>query len=177
MNASRGSEVSAPRDPARRGWRVAALAAAVAGVLALGACSHGPGHAWRGGWYDGAMSGPIDPERAARVAERMADRIVGMVDGSTEQRRRLVAIAQAAATELAPLREQAREARVRALDLLRAQTVDRAAIEALRAAQVGLADAASKRIAAAFADAAEVLTPEQRVLLADRLQRYRARGV
>ena len=176
MNSPRGSKAPSPRDAVRRGWRVAAIAAAVAGVLALGACSHGPGHAWRGGWHEGAMSGPMDPERAARFAERMADRIVKAVDGSPEQRSRIVAIAQAAITDLAPLRVQAREARGKALELLRAPAVDRAAIETLRAGQVGLADAASKRIAAALADTAEVLTPEQRVRLADRMQRERGRG-
>jgi len=122
------------------------------------------------------MSGPMDPERAARYAERMADRIVKAVDGSPEQRRQIVAIAQAAFTDLAPLRAQAREARGKAVDLLRAPAVDRAAIESLRAAQLGLADAASKRIAAALADTVEVLTPEQRVRLADRMQRERGRG-
>ncbi len=40
--------------------------------------------------------------------------------------------------------------------------IDRAAIEAFRAEQLALADAASKRFAQAVGDAAEVLTPDQR---------------
>jgi Spy/CpxP family protein refolding chaperone len=156
-----------------RGWRVAGLAAAVAGALALGACSHGPHR----GWHDGAMSGPIDPERAARFTEKMADRVVGAVDGTPEQRQRIAAIAQAALTDLAPMREKARDGRRRGLELLRAPTVDRTAIEALRVEQVALADAASKRVTQALADSAEVLTPEQRARLADRMQqRMQGRG-
>jgi len=42
-----------------------------------------------------------------------------------------------------------------------------AAIERLRAEQIGLAETASKRIAQALADAADVLSPEQRRKVAD----------
>ena len=53
-------------------------------------------------------------------------------------------------------------ARQRGRTLLTQPSIDRGAIEALRAEQLALADAASKRLAQALADAAEVLTPEQR---------------
>jgi Spy/CpxP family protein refolding chaperone len=59
--------------------------------------------------------------------------------------------------------------------LLSAATIDRAAIEALRAEQVALADATSKRLAQALADTADVLTPEQRVKLAERVSRRMGR--
>ena len=66
-------------------------------------------------------------------------------------------------------------ARKRAVELLAEPTVDRAAIEALRAEQVARADAASKRLARALGDAAEVLTPEQRKQLAERIEEMRER--
>jgi periplasmic protein CpxP/Spy len=50
---------------------------------------------------------------------------------------------------------------------LTAPTIDRSAIERLRAEQIGLAETASKRIAQALADAADVLSPEQRRKVAD----------
>jgi Spy/CpxP family protein refolding chaperone len=62
-----------------------------------------------------------------------------------------------------------RDARRQARQLLTAPTVDRPALEALRAAQLAEADAASRRMVQAIADAAEVLTPEQRAKLAQRL--------
>jgi periplasmic protein CpxP/Spy len=54
--------------------------------------------------------------------------------------------------------------------LLGAPTVDRNAIEAMRADQSAQRDKASKRMSTAFADALEVLSPEQRKQLADRMQ-------
>ena len=171
MNASETPPAGPRRPSPLRRWRIAGAAAALAGVLALGACSHGG----RSGWHDGPMSGQMDPERAARFAERMADRIVSAVDGSPEQRQRIQGIAQGAVTDLAPLREQARAARRDGVALLSAATIDRAAIEALRARQVGLADGASRRLAQALADTAEVLTPEQRTRLAERMQRRAGR--
>jgi len=77
--------------------------------------------------------------------------------------------AKAAANDLLPLREQEQRARQDGLDLLAAPAVDRAAIERLRTAQIALADQASKRIAQAIADVADVLTPEQRKALAERI--------
>ena len=60
------------------------------------------------------------------------------------------------------MREKAHAARQRASALLTQPQVDRGAIEAFRAEQMELAEAASKRIAQALGDAAEVLTPAQR---------------
>lgn len=159
------------RRPSPRRWRARAAAAAIVGAIALGACSHGPHR----GWHEGVTSGSMDPERAARHADRMAERLVSAVDGNAEQTQRIRAIARAAIEDLAPLREQARTARRDGVALLSAATVDRGAIEALRAKQVGLADDASKRLARALADAAEVLTPEQRARLAERIERRAGR--
>lgn len=170
MNAPRSTRGGLRRFLGRR-WRIAGLAAAVAGTLAVGACSHGPHR----GWHDGPMSGQVDPERAARFTEKMADRIVSAVDGTPEQKSRIQSIAQAAMTDLMPLREQARTARRQSVDLLAARSIDRAAIERLRAEQIATADGASKRLAQALADTAEVLTPEQRVRLAERMQRRAGR--
>jgi protein CpxP len=165
-----------PRAAPRRGflsrrWKIAGLAAAVAGALSLGACSHGPHR----GWGDSASAGQMDPDRAAKFTGKMADRIVSAVDGTPEQRQKIAAIAQGATNDLMPLREQMRAARRQSIELLSAATIDRAAIERLRADQLTLADTASKRLAQALADTAEVLTPEQRVKLAERMQKRRGR--
>lgn len=163
---------STDRSPRRRGWRAAAVGAVLVGALAVAACSHGP---FRGG-HGATAAGPIDPERAARFVERMADRVIDAVDGTAEQRQRIQAIARAASDDLLPLGERTRTARRQSVELLGAATIDRAAIEALRADQIALADTASRRIAQALADTAEVLTPPQRTKLAERLQRRGWRG-
>jgi periplasmic protein CpxP/Spy len=170
-----GGDGAGPRPRGlRRRWKIAGVAAAVVGVLTIGACTHagtaGP-RGW-GGWGHGGhgmTSGPVDPERAAQFAEKMADRLVSRVDGTPEQKQRLTVIAQAATKDLLPLRDEMRNARTRSIELLKAPNVDRAAIETLRADQMRIADRASQRLAQAAADAAEVLTPEQRAQLAERM--------
>ena len=64
------------------------------------------------------------------------------------------------------------DARRQAVELLSHDTVDRAALEALRADQLKLAEQASRRFTQALADVADVLTPEQRKALAERIGRW-----
>ena len=71
--------------------------------------------------------------------------------------------------DVLPARERAFAARRQARELLTATTIDRAAIEKLRADQIALADSVSKRVTQALGDAAEVLSPEQRRKLSDRI--------
>jgi Spy/CpxP family protein refolding chaperone len=92
------------------------------------------------------------------------------VGGTADQKTRLVAIATAAMADLRPLREQMRQARRAGLDLLAAPVIDRRALEQARVSQMQLADARSRRLVQAFADAADVLTPEQRVKVAEHLK-------
>jgi Spy/CpxP family protein refolding chaperone len=105
--------------------------------------------------------------------ERFVKHIAVEVDATPDQQGKLAVIAKDAARELAPLREQAREARRQAIELFSAPNIDRAAIEQLRATHLKQADAASRRLAQALADAAEVLTPEQRKTLAAHAARHR----
>ena len=78
-----------------------------------------------------------------------------------------------AAKDLLPLREKMQAARKQAIELLTRDTIDRGAIEALRAEQIELAEQASRRIAQSLADAGEVLTPAQRRELAARVEKHR----
>ena len=57
------------------------------------------------------------------------------------------------------------------LALLAAASIDKAALEQLRAAQLQAMDSLSKRLLQSMTDSAEVLTPEQRVRLGERMQR------
>jgi Spy/CpxP family protein refolding chaperone len=77
--------------------------------------------------------------------------------------------------ELRPLRDQAREARRQVMDILSKPQIDRGALEALRAKQAQTMDQISRRISQSLADAAEVLTPDQRAKLAERMGERRHR--
>lgn len=159
-------------DSRRRFFRRVTIATLIGGLAAgVGATAWahgGPGHGHHG---RGFMSGPIDPAQAEARIERMVKHLAVEVDATPEQRTKLTAIAKSAATDLQPMRARIRDARKRGMELLAAPSVDRAAIERLRSEQIQSADAASKRLSQALADAAEVLTPEQRVKLAQHIQK------
>lgn len=152
------------RSPRRRFFRLAALSTAALGMGALGfgAFAHG-----RGG------RGPMDPAMMEERLDRMLQHLYVEIDATDAQKQKLDPIVKQAANELAPLREKARDARRRGMELLTADTIDRGAIERLRVEQMGAADAASKRFTQALADVAEVLTPEQRKKLAEHAGRMR----
>lgn len=161
------SRAVASGDPARprRAWRWI-LPLALAGVVTLGATT-----AWshRSGGPAGfgppfgmhgmhEMRGGFSPERA----ERMVRHMLVEVDATGEQQDKAAAVVRQAITDIRPLMEQRRESRRRIFELLAAPTVDRAAVERLRAEQVQAMDQASQRITQAMLDVAAVLTPEQR---------------
>jgi periplasmic protein CpxP/Spy len=127
---------------------------------------------WRHGPGFGGFGGPfLTPGRI----ERMVDRLGWAVDASSEQKQKIAAIVQRAADDLRPLREKHLEGRRAMREVLAAATIDRGKLEALRTEQMKLADEASRRIAAAVTEAAEILTPEQRADLARRLERFGGR--
>ena len=120
---------------------------------------HWHGHGY---WHGGPFGGGFDPARAEERADRMIRHISVEVDATAEQQEKLRGIVKNAVKDMVPMREKMFAARKQARDLLFGQSVDRAAIEKLRAEQIGTVDALSKRFTQALADAAEVLTPEQR---------------
>lgn len=140
-----------------------ALAAGFVGGYAGRTLAHGPGS---------LMSETMDPAQMDEHVGRMVKHLAVEVDATPEQKDKLTAIAQGAARDLAPLRGNMKRARQQVIDLMSAEKVDRAAIENLRAEQIALMDATSKRLTQALADAADVLTVEQRKKLAERAQRF-----
>ncbi len=170
-------QANAPQtiEPPRRGravrltWVVVLIAAAgLTGVLATSAFSRGmgfgPGH-----WHGGFMGNPFDPAQAGDRADRMVRHLAIELDASNEQQDKLRAVVKSAIGDVLPMREKVQAARQQARKLLTEPTIDRAAIEKLRAEQIALADTFSKRVAQALEDAAEILTPEQRRKLDERL--------
>ena len=150
---------------------IATLIGSLAAGVGASAWAHGgPGHGDRG---RGFMGGSFDPAQMGPRIERMVKHFAVEIDATPEQSAKLVEIAKSAAKDLQPMRQKVQEARKRGMELLAAPTLDRTAIERLRADQIQAADAASKRLSQALADAAEVLTPEQRKKAAERMQHRR----
>jgi len=104
--------------------------------------------------------------------ERGVERLGWATDASSEQKSRINTIAQKAADDIFALRAKHLEARRQIVETLAAPAIDRARLEALRADQMKLADAATKRITDALADIGDVLTPAQRADLGQRFERW-----
>jgi periplasmic protein CpxP/Spy len=133
--------------------------------------------AWKAyahGGYRGR--GPIDPARMEEHLERMLKHFYVEIDATEAQRARLEPIVKQAVKDLLPMRERLQQARKQGLGVLTAPSVDRGALERLRADQIQAVDAASQRLTQALADVGDVLTPEQRAHLAERLARRRGWG-
>jgi periplasmic protein CpxP/Spy len=145
------------RRPARR-WLfvctvglVAALTGAVAS-RAIGQHAFGPFF----------MGHPFDAASAEERADRIIRHVAIELDATNDQQEKLRAIIKDAVKDLLPVREKSLSVRQRAQVLLTQPTIDRVGMETLRAEQMALADAASKRVTQALGDAAEVLSSEQR---------------
>jgi len=158
------------RTPRRRtAWTVVlVVAAGLTGAAITTAFSQGPGFG-PGHWHGGMMGGSFDPARAEDRADRMVRHLAIEIDATDAQQDKLRAVVKAAVKDLIPLREKVQSARLKARELLTQPTIDRAEIEKFRTEHLALADTFTKRVAQAVGDAAEILTPEQRRKLNDRL--------
>lgn len=98
------------------------------------------------------------------------DFMLERIGATSEQRAKIKPILSRSADQLFDLRTKHLEGRKQIRDALSAATIDRAKLETLRTEQMKLADSASKVITDALADAAEVLTPEQRAEIARHIE-------
>jgi len=159
-------------NPRRRFVWLAAVATVIAGLAAIigtRAFAHDGGHC---GWHRaGFMGATSDPARLDAHLDRALKHLYVEIDATDAQKQQLAPIVKAAAQDLLPLRARMHDARRQAVELLSQPHVDRAALEALRADKLKLAENASQRLTQALADVADVLTPEQRQQLAERINR------
>ena len=151
---------------------VAGLLAVVAGTAAIAGAGlasavpalHGlPGH-----------SATADPAINDAHFNKMLTQL--LPDGTPKQRAQLKLIANSVHTDLDAFHAEFLTAHQRTYILLLQPSIDRAGLEALRVEQVQQADRASRRIVQGLADAAEVLTPSQRVRLAAHLKAVHHKG-
>jgi periplasmic protein CpxP/Spy len=165
----------------------AAVVAAALGAAALPAAADdgtaaffdgrgGPGmrgHMMMGGGgpmmgHRGGHGGP--GARGGGMIERMLD----LVNASADQRTRIKAIMDAAHNDLSAQHQATQGLRSQMHSLFAQPNIDARAAEALRAQMSAQRDAASKRMLQARLDAAAVLTPEQRKLIAERMTQRQA---
>ncbi len=152
------------REKARRDRRTAlAIVSSVGAVMmillvagALLPSCRGHGHGF------GKRHGFENVDAAKEHALHGADWALGRLDATDEQRDRVAEIIGDSVEDFYEVRTRHREHHEQALALLTGAEIDRQELEALRAAEIELADAASQRLIQALADVAEVLTPEQR---------------
>jgi len=164
-----------------RAWVVGALAvAAVGGLGVAGAMSNdfGPRHMMeRSGWGGpGGHHGPRGGFEGRGFEGRGFDRMMDAIDATPEQKEKLRTIMRNTRNEIEPLMDTMRDSRGAVVDILGAETIDRAAAEKLRGERLADIDAASQKITTALLDAASVLTPEQRKELREKFEERRGWG-
>ena len=148
------------REPKRYGTAFM-VGVGLAAVIAIGAGA-ALAQGFKGGMGPGGFGG--------RFMEHRFERILDKVDATDAQEDRIWAIVDRTLSELRPVGREFRDSRGKIAELLAAPTIDKAAVETLRAERIAAIDAASKKAVAAIVEAAEVLTPEQRAELAKELK-------
>jgi Spy/CpxP family protein refolding chaperone len=116
----------------------------------------------------------MSPEAAKEHLQIASKWLLRDIDASAEQQDRVNAIVTGAVDDLFRLRERHQQNRDAFHQQLGGATIDRAALEEIRKSEMGVADEASKRLVQALADVSDVLTPEQRQALAERIHRHHA---
>lgn len=139
---------------------VVALAAAGALVFAHagGARHFGMGH------------GPAGIDEMSEHFQVHVKHVLAEVDATPDQQARVNEIISAAAADLKTLHARHAGARAELHGIVISANIDRARLEQLRQEHLAALDQASQRCVTALADAAEVLTPEQRASLGARME-------
>ena len=140
---------------------------------------HGGMHHGMHGGMGGRMQRGMGPEGMFHGSpERMNRRIDRMLDGlgtSDAQRAQIKQIAASAATDLRAQSQEGRGLREQSMRIFTAPQVDVAGAEQLRQQQMQQRDRMSRRTTQAMVEASQVLTPEQRTKLGERMRDAQAR--
>ena len=117
-------------------------------------------------------------KQGARLAfvQHMVAHALDTVGASAEQEAKVHDIIAAKFAEIAPDPAEHEAMRKQALDLLAAPTIDRAAVEKMRADALARFDAKSKAFVGGILEIADQLTPAQRVALTSRIEAMAPHG-
>ena len=158
-----------PNTPRRSLFSRMTFALVIAGATLVGgvaALANGTGMC---GWHHG-MSGTHSAADVTAHVDHMLKHLYVEIDATDAQKAQITPLVTQAVNDLLPLHTQLQAAHAQAIQGLTASPVDRAALEASRAAHLQLADQASKRLVQLMADVSDVLTPAQRTALAAHLK-------
>ena len=150
----------------RRVWLVTGALVAVGGLLigsGLVVSKAEAGWGRRGWGHHG--DGSFDLGRAKEHVAYAVGFALHRVDASDDQEEQILAIVNRSIDEIAQGAAEHRSRRGELKRLFEQPNVDREALEAIRKAELQLADDMSQRIVSAIADVAEVLSIEQRAEL------------
>ena len=104
----------------------------------------------------------FDPAKFQQRIEKRVDKALSGTDATADQKKQVADILRPAFKDMKPLHDQRVQNRKAMEEALQAPTIDPAKIEQIRAEQMKIADASSKRFTKALTDAGNVLTPQQR---------------
>lgn len=160
----------------RRRWLTSlTVGSLLAGIAAWG--THGWAYGERGpcgmGWHGHGHGLFHGPEAMEEHMSFMGERVFERAGASEEQKARAREIIRAAVEDMKPFGQARPQGRETILEILTADTIDRARLEQQRAKMFDDAQNTSERMTRAFADLAEVLTPAQRKTVAESLRRLR----
>ena len=114
-----------------------------------------------GGAAYAKTDGPIDPAKFQQRIEKRVDKALGSTDATADQKK-VTEILQTAFKDMKGFHSQRVETRKAMESAMQAPTIDAARIEQIRAEQMKIADASSKRFTQALVDAGNVLNASQR---------------
>ena len=151
---------SSERPLARKLWLVATFA----GVFVAGGLTFSGASLAADQMGMGAAHGEGHMQMHAMMTEHL-EKALAAVDATPDQKARIHQILAGAMQSMGPMHQQMAGTHAELHRLLTAPVIDRAALEKLRADRIVDVDQASRRLVGALADAAEVLTPDQRAKL------------
>lgn len=120
---------------------------------------------------DGAKGGMGSGMRGKFMEHRL-NRLLDSVDATAEQKQKITDIFKKARESAQADRREPGQMREQMIMLLKEPTIDRNAVEALATSRAERMQEVSKIMSNALVDAAEVLTPDQRVKLADKVKDF-----
>ncbi len=148
-------------------YTAAAFVLGAAVVAGVGASAFGMSGYHHGMMMDGTHS---SAEVSAHV-DHVLKHLYVEIDASPAQQAQIEPLVKQAVNDLMPLATQIHGAHAQVMQALTAATIDRNALEGMRAQHLQLADQASKRIVQLVEDVGDVLSVEQRKALAEHLER------